>query len=755
MSDIEKYQGNRFSRSIAHLKSSLSPESDSNPSLIGPLCRRWYIVLLTFILVCSAGIPVIYFMQKPVYKATAAIRVAPVMPSILFGNNDQIPMYKNFMYTQAELITSDKMLQRVADNLIETNSEFFKEPKERESHPLRTIFASTPLQGPVASLRRSIDSGSLLIEPESNTELIKISMKNKDLNKAKQVVNSFVQAYMTLVVTNETKEEDHKLNVLMNQRKNLEQQLYSQRQAIREMSEEYGTDTLTGRQQIKLQRVAAFQSKLTEFEMRRITLNVQMQLLKENAEGIIRPEELLKLRYNFIDTDLMVQNLSANIVDMEQGLIATKQILASTNPELTRKAKILNILVRRLGQRREEVGKNFNEMVAKESTNSNRKRLDSTKRELEQIAAHEEHLHTILAEEDSQTIKLGRKQLAIQDLKEQLNLTKDYYEAVKRGIQEIEMEMKRPARISVAYDASSALLPSKLKKYAIALAFCGMAGGMLLALLRDKADLRLRTPEDIMRRVGVRIIGTTTSSEGVQKSLIHQQIVCDYQTICANLGLYGGEDIPKILVVTSAAPRDGKTTLAINLATSVAKSGKRVLLIDGDLRKPDVAKLLNIKSHPNGLPKLLLGKRFSEVVCSTPIAGLFILTAKPCNPAGICQLISQKRTLDFLNVASLKYDHIIIDSPPLLAVPDGLLWAKMSDATVLTSFTGRTEAPDLKEAFQRLKQAGIRVLGTVLNDVPLNYSYNPYVYGHYINSAGRRSTNGRKNRRALLLPMQK
>ena len=755
MSDIEKYQGNQFSQSIAHFEGPLSSESDSNPSLIGPLCRRWYIVLLTFILVCSVGIPAIYFMEKPVYKATAAIRVAPVLPSILFGNNDPIPMYKNFMYTQTELITSDKVLQRVADDLIETNPEFFKEPKEEELHPLRTIFVSPRLQGPVAILRRSINSGSLTIEPESNTELIKISMKNKDLNKAKQVVNSFVQAYMTLVVTNETKEEDHKLNVLMNQRKDLEDQLNSQRQAIREMSEEYGTDTLTGRQQIKLQRVGTLQSKLTEFEMRKITLNVQMQLLKENAEGIIKPEELLKLRYNFINADLMVKNLSSNIVEMEQSLIAAKQILAATNPQLSRKAKILNTLMRRLEQKRKEIGKNFDEMVTKESTNSNRKRLDSTKRELEQITAQEEHLRTILAEEDSQTIKLGRKQLAIQDLQEQLNLTKDYYEAVKRGIQEIEMETKRPARISVAYDASSFLLPSKRKKYAIALAFGGMACGIILVLIRDKADLSLRTPEDITRRVGVRIVGTTTSSEGVKKSLIPKQIACDYQTIWANLGLYGGEDIPKILVITSAAPREGKTTLAINMATSVAKSGKMVLLIDGDLRKPDVAKLLNIKSHPNGLPELLLGKRLSEVVCPMPIAGLFVLTAKPCNPAGIHQLITQKRTLAFLNAASLKYDHIIIDSPPLLAVSDSLLWAKMSDATILTSFTGRTKVPDLKKAFERLQQADIKVLGTVLNDVPLNYSYNPYGYDYCTNSVHRRSTSRRKNGSTLLLPMQR
>ncbi len=753
MNTIEKYQGQQVVQSLAHFEGTDNSPNAANTNLVALVLRRWRIVLLTFLLVSAVGIPAVWLTVKPSYQAIAAIRIIPVIPSILFGGENAIPMYKNFMYTQADLITSNNVLQRVADDLVDKDPMFFKKP-DRTITRLTSKFNYQRPADPVAGLRGLLNSGNLSVAPESNTELIKIKMRSSSPKKAVHVVNSFIRAYMAIVVSDEAKSEDQKLTILENEYRALSNKLERQRQMIHEMAKEYGTHSLDSRQEMMLQRVAALQTKLTELEMQKITLKVKMQLLVNKKDQTIEPEKLFRLRYDFTNADLMVRTLTTNIAQLDQSLIVARQQLAPANPELKRKADLLAALNQRLGKRRKEVGENFDKMVANELTKNDENQLESIKVQLEQITAYEKYLQEILSKEDTATIELGRKQLAIQGLQDQLNLTKDIYETVRRRIQQLEMERKRPARVSEAYYATAAPFQNKRMKYIIALVFGAMAAGVLLALLRNKLDLCLHTPNDVLKSAGVHVIGTITRSADIKKPLLLQHITNDYQTVCANLGLFDTENTPGKLVVTSPGSKEGKTTLAINLATNIAKSGKKVLLIDGDLRKPDIARLLNLSYKGNWLREMLLGKKFEEVACSTSLARLDVLTACQSRSSDIFKLIAQRRTTQLIDLISQKYDHVIIDSPPVLAVPDALLWGKMVDAVVLTSFAGHTEGPELRESLNRFALINVKVLGTVLNNVSLNYSYNSYDYGYYANVTSGRNRSAKKLRNAVLLPIQ-
>lgn len=744
MTNLEKYQGQQVVQDLIRFDGPIESESDSAYKLIKPILRHWRIVLVTFVAGCAIGIPVVWYRIKPEYRATAAIQVAPIIPNVLFSDKDServMPMYTNFKNDQAKLIMKDqRVLQRVADNLADKNLELFKRKNilSQESVDSATV------------LRQAINAKIITAYPARNSELILISMRSRFVEEAKQIVEAFRNAYMAIEGSKSSQGGDQKLQLLENERRIFAEKLRQQRASIRRLAEEYGSVELTPRQEMMLQRVAMLQDLVTKIDVEKLLLEIKIETLKKTKEETILPGSLFKMRYDFINSDLRVQNLTGKIIQLEQALIVAKQILAPTNPELKRKTELLQSFKDNLEHRREVLQKMFDEGIAEESTRSREDQLIEAQAKLEGLIAHREILQARLDKEDIETIKLGRKQLDIQEEQEQLALTKEVYDTIRRRIQEMEMERKRPARISIPYEVTVAPHPNKRVKYTTAIILGSLACGMFLALLRNKVDSCLYTPDDVAKRVGVRIIGTITDVDYLDALKLPQQVACDYQTIRVNLGLLNGAGIPKKLVITSAGVRDGKTTFAINLATSLTKAGKKVLLIDGDLRKPDIRRMLNLPKGSKGLQDVLWGKNFEDVVHSVPSVGLDVLTASSRNTSDAFELLSLPHLSKCLNIISTKYDHVIIDTPPVLAFPDALLWAKIADGVILTSFAGRTEDQDLKETLERLAQIKVKVLGTVLNNVSDNYSYNRYGCSYYTNQSVANSSR-RQNKKSILL----
>jgi capsular exopolysaccharide synthesis family protein len=218
----------------------------------------------------------------------------------------------------------------------------------------------------------------------------------------------------------------------------------------------------------------------------------------------------------------------------------------------------------------------------------------------------------------------------------------------------------------------------------------------------------------------------------------------DYQTIRANLGLLDSGGIPKKLVVTSAGMRDGKTTFSVNLATSLSRSGCKVLLIDGDLRKPDVGRLLNVPRNMRRLLDVLMGNPLDDSAIAIVSPGLHVLASDSQNTIDPYELLVLPSTAALINKLAERYDHVIIDTPPVLAFPDALILAQIAGSVILASFAGHTSGPDLKETRDRLAQINVRILGTVMGNVHLGHTYHRYGY-HYYAQGGKPRRDSRRN----------
>ncbi|MHC4655315.1 MAG: polysaccharide biosynthesis tyrosine autokinase [Planctomycetota bacterium] len=787
MSDLEQYRSHVIEQRPVSFEAPPESDSHSTSNLIKGVLRRWYIVLLIFFVICAVGIPAIWLSIEPLYRVTGAIKVAPILESIMKDEADTGGIsYQSFMHTQAEMIASPRVVQRAADDLADKNLTFFEYgPTDFVTKLKQAMKNAKTKPEPASILKQAISKGIIGAASDRRTELIKVTMKSTNKKEAGQIVNALIDAYMAVEAPISTRGQDRKLTVLEDEQKVLAVKLKSQRKEINDLAQEFGSKsqtTLNKRQEIKLERVGMLLSEVTRQEAHRILLEAQVDVLKgrlesPDANAYTQTTEKEKLageveqlvdpngpmRREYINTDPILSAFTNNLAQLEQALIVATQRLAPTNPELKDKADVIEKLKERIEQRKKEVGEMYDGFLAKKIAEVEKGKLIKAKNELANVLAEleltkatEQRLKDMLDQEDTETIVVGRLQLDIEELQDELNLTKERYSTVRQRIEELKMERKRPARVSVAYyaDIASAFILDKRIKYTMALMFGAMACGMLLAFLRDKADLRLRTPDDVVKRIGIRIIGTTTSSDTIKRGALPKQILGDYLTIRANLRLLNGDRMPKKLVVTSPGMREGKTTFAINLATSMSRSGKKVLLIDGDLRKPDVAHMLTLPKGSRGLQDVLLGrKQYDLAVCSMPATDLDVLAADSRNRDNACELLVLPGARQRINAISEKYDHVIIDTPPVLAFPDALVWAKIADAVILTSFAGQTKAPDLREATEKLVQINVKVLGTVLSNVEAGHSYYRYGYNYYAQNA-RSKKNAKQAAAKLLLPMQ-
>ena len=232
------------------------------------------------------------------------------------------------------------------------------------------------------------------------------------------------------------------------------------------------------------------------------------------------------------------------------------------------------------------------------------------------------------------------------------------------------------------------------------------------------------------------VASSKESVELVTQSRPQSQMAESYRALRTSLLLTSLGAPPKVILVTSALPQEGKTTTSINTAIVLAQKGTRVLLIDADLRRPSIHKALGM-GPKTGLSNVLTGSATLQqaVVHSAIVPTLFILPAgtPPPNPA---ELLASSNMKDILAELREQYDHIIVDTPPTLSVTDAVVMSTRADAVVLVIRSGQTTKQALRRARDLLMQVNARVAGVLLNAVDLTspdyYYYYEYQgkYGH-------------------------
>lgn len=264
--------------------------------------------------------------------------------------------------------------------------------------------------------------------------------------------------------------------------------------------------------------------------------------------------------------------------------------------------------------------------------------------------------------------------------------------------------------------------------------------GLALAFLLEYLDDSIKFPDEVERFTGLALLGVIPKIKTARTSVREQltdnprsTLAEAYRSLRTALQFSTAHGAPRTLVVTSCTKNEGKSTTSFATALALAHLGKRVLLVDGDMRNPSVHTFFNA-DHSAGLSNLLSSEVDPMTITRTSnVPNLFYMSAGPL-PPNPAELLSGGQLAKLLAPAQSHFDHIVVDAPPVMGLADAVILCKQVDAALFVIESTSTRKTSIRNALKRLQQAGARPLGAVLTKLPSDASLYGYDAGYYYGS---------------------
>jgi capsular exopolysaccharide synthesis family protein len=396
--------------------------------------------------------------------------------------------------------------------------------------------------------------------------------------------------------------------------------------------------------------------------------------------------------------------------------------------------------------------------------------IQNSDNEYKTALTREKLLSEAFEKQKALTDQLNESNIHYSILKREVETNKQLYDGLLQRMKEAGVAAGlKSSNIRVVDQAEAPTSPASndLKmNLGLALAL-GLTAGFSLAFFLNYLDNNIKTPEDVEERTGLPSLGLIPSlqsasgrygyrygaspkrkaqalalaQQGVElASLIASSspIAEAYRALRTALLLSMPNNPPKTIMITSPKAGEGKTTTVCNTAISLAQAGKRVLIMDGDMRRPKIRKIFHANGSA-GLSEYLTGQvEFNDLVQETNIPNLFIVYSGtyPPNPG---ELLGSRRMQDALDAAAAAFDFTLIDTPPMMSVTDPLIVAPMTDGVILVTKGGKNPPDVLRRAKKSLDLVRARIIGVLCNNVDLLHSdYHHYLkqYSDYVAYVG-------------------
>jgi len=686
--------------------------------------RRWLVLgILASILALTL---LVTLLTPPVFRATATLQIdreAMQIVQVEGMNTEGAANSGDFYQTQYELLQSRALAERVVDTLNLAGAaaldslarhSWFDRLKQtlRPQTRAEAQAAQQDEKSPEAreALRKAVAvvQSGLNIEPVRNSRLVKLHFDSGNPMFSARVANALAEGFIAQQLERRFDASSYAKEYLEDRLRQLKVKLAeSEKQLVQFAQKENIVNTGEG-QSLASQNLTELNAQLASAQADRIRAQARWS---EASSGGALPADML--------SNSIIRTLQQQRADLQGQYQQKLQVFKPDYPEM----KQLEGQIAALDQ---EIRKEMGSIRA------------SVKAEYDAAMAQESLLNGKIASLRDASLDVDSRSIQYNILKREVDTNRQLYDAMLQRYKEIGVaggvSTNNVSIVDRALPPVSRYKPNLPLNLAIGLLLGAMLG-VLTAFVLEFIDQTLKTPQDVEQKLRLSVLGIIPR---LKKQEVPAQALRDlrspfseaYRSVRTALQFSTDNGVPKVLLITSAGPSEGKSTTAWSLARNFAQLGKRVLLIDGDLRNPSLHKVSEVRCE-TGLSNLLSGAaNINEAVQDTDDPRLKVVLAGPL-PPNPAELLAGSKLISLLTVAAESYDQVIIDGPPVLGIADAPILANAAAGTLLVVEAGKTRIQTAQIAVKRLLVARARIIGVVLSKYTAQTHGYGYGYGDY------------------------
>lgn len=684
---------------------------------IDDIWRRKLGFILAFIVV--AGIGAVYTMHQPkIYEATAVVIINPEPPTINPVDStsyDQWYMRDTYYDTQLKVMQSRLVAQRVVRDLnIASDPEFLELDDITNSELLeKRIAAANPVSFLLSKLK---------VEAVVGTRLVNIRVKHKNPEYAAMLANAIADAYSAQNTEHRSASLTNTYEFIDKQYKENIEKLDKSRDALNDFKQ---NNKILYTNPIEQQKIT--NQRLDYLNVKRVEIETETR----RTGNLLQELKALPLSTEYVQAFALLGDAPALNAEMNEckKLEQKSRELLVTYLE---KSPHVTAVQSQIEKCRESV-------------------LNGMKNVITGLSARHQALLKLNQETQAEIVALQKEALSIDQLKllyEQFQSQKEnaetQYESSQAKLNEV--SLNRLLEINNIRILDKAIAPTvpvspNIFLNAIMTFLAAVIAGFVAVLLLELLDISVRSQADVEEKARLPFLGAVPKFPKLHQYAQRKAyrfilenprspVAECIRTLTTTLQFLLKSDNSHVLLITSAQPLEGKTMTSINIAVTLALSGKRVALLEADMRRPTIFKALKVQAE-NGLSAVIEGTaKLKDVLKQTEVPGLQLIPCGtiPQNPAELFQTDGFAKLLADLKA---QFDAIIIDSPPVTAVTDALIIAQHVHGVIVIARANKTPLPSLIRTRELLEGVNAPILGVVLNDMTENRSsYGGYYYYH-------------------------